>query len=67
MRAVKATFDGEKVILPDGLSDIPAGEVIVVFHLDDDRGEDALDWLKAQEEAFARAWSDDEDSVYDAL
>lgn len=29
--------------------------------------EDSGAWLKAQESAFARAWDDDEDAVYDTL
>ncbi len=67
MRAIKARFDGRKIILPDDARDEPPGEVIVVFREGKSVvGEEAL-WLAAQEQAFAKAWENDDDAVYDSL
>ncbi|MBI4702281.1 MAG: toxin-antitoxin system, antitoxin component, Xre family protein [Deltaproteobacteria bacterium] len=67
MRAVKARFDGKRILLPEDLRNLPPGEVIVVFTslvpADDDRRE----WSAAQEAAFTRVWDNPEDAVYDAL
>ncbi|MHC5057727.1 MAG: hypothetical protein ACYTKD_23905 [Planctomycetota bacterium] len=67
MRAIKARFDGRKIILPDDARGEPPGEVIVVFREGEGAaGEDAL-WLAAQERAFAQAWENEDDAVYDSL
>lgn len=67
MVAIKATYDGRQVILPDEMPSLAPGEVILIFEeagCDDD---ETNGWLKAQESAFAKAWDNDEDAVYDAL
>lgn len=67
MIAVKARFDGKKIVLPQEVHDAPPGEVIVIFaDSPDDRAEKKA-WMKAQESAFAKAWDNDEDAVYDSL
>jgi hypothetical protein len=66
MLAVKATFDGERIVLPDQVRGLPPGQVIVIFEEAVD-GEDRTLWVRAQEAAFAKAWDDPEDEVYDRL
>jgi len=54
MKAVKAEFDGERIILPRDLHIHTRGEVIVIFNdaRDDAKGE----WTAAQEEALRTVW-----------
>jgi hypothetical protein len=66
MVAIKASFDGEKIVLPDVLRGLPPQEVIVVYQAVN-QGADDQGWLKAQEESFAKVWDNDEDAVYDSL
>lgn len=66
MRAVKATFDGERIVLPDEVRGVRPGNVIVIFEDVADEEDRGL-WLKAQEAAFAKAWDNREDEVYDQL
>jgi len=64
--AIKARFDGRRVILPAEAHGVPPGDVIVVF----EQGQPASDtdaWMKASEPAFAQAWDNEDDAVYDAL
>jgi hypothetical protein len=66
MIPIKATFDGEKIVLPDALRGLPPQEVIVIYEsVPIDAEEQA--WLKVQEASFAKAWDNDEDAVYDSL
>ncbi len=67
MRAIKARFDGSKIVLPKDVEGAPPGEVIVVFPEAPVGQGDAGAWLAAQQESFARVWDNEEDSVYDAL
>jgi TusA-related sulfurtransferase len=67
MLAVKATFDGKRIVLPETLANVPPGEVIVIFENPASLSPDTEEWMKMQEEAFARAWDNDEDSIYDSL
>jgi hypothetical protein len=64
MVAIKAQFDGEKIVLPDELRGCPPQEVIVVYEASEAELENDP-WLKAQEASFARVWDNDEDAVYD--
>lgn len=64
--AVKATYDGERIVLPEEVRGVPPGRVIVIFEEAADAQERAL-WLKAQEAAFAKAWDNPEDEVYDRM
>lgn len=64
MKAIKARFDGEKVILPEDLEDLKPGDVILVFGASKNND---LVWLVAQEQALAKAWDNDEDAAYDSL
>ena len=65
MLAIKARFDGKKIVLPTATRNAPPGEVIVVFTEAGERENKA--WLKAQEAAFRRVWENDEDAIYDTL
>lgn len=66
MVAIKAKFDGRQVILPDGLPNIAAGEVILIFE-GAGRADEGQAWQEAQESVFAKAWDNDEDAIYDAM
>ena len=67
MRAIKARFDGGKIVLPKEAEGAPPGEVIVGVPEAPIGADDAETWLAAQQESFARVWDNEEDSVYDAL
>ena len=65
--AVKATFDGSRIVLPSGLANVAPGDVIVIFENEPDRNAERADWLRAEEPAFLGVWDNDEESVYDSL
>ncbi len=67
VRAMKARFDGSKIVLPKEAKSAPPGEVIVVFPEAPIGEGDAETWLAAQQESFVKVWDNEEDSVYDAL
>lgn len=67
MLAIKATFDGRKVILPDGMVGATPGDVVVLFGALDPDQQEGLLWMKLQEEAFAKVWDNDEDAIYDKM
>ncbi len=67
MLAIKAVYDGSKVVLPEEFVPVEPGEVIVVFAAANKDSRDAAEWMKLQEAAFAKTWDNDEDSVYDGL
>ena len=67
MLAIKAVYDGSKIVLPESLANVAPGEVIVVFDASKIDSGQTAEWMKLQEESFAKAWDNDEDSVYDAL
>jgi hypothetical protein len=67
MNAVKARFDGKKVVLPTDFKPPAPGDVIVVFESNDMADVSSDVFLKAQEESFAKVWDNTEDEVYDAL
>ena len=67
MLAIKAVYDGSKIVLPERLANVEPGEVIVVFTASMGDSRETAEWLKLQEESFAKAWDNDEDGVYDAL
>lgn len=65
--AVKATFDGKRIVLPEGFHGAAPGEVIVLF---EDAGRESAErasWTRAQEAAFAKAWDNPEDEIYDRM
>jgi hypothetical protein len=67
MRAIKARFDGQQIMLPP---DVPRGtpaDVIVVFPDGPQDGDEQAAWMKAQESPFGKVWDNEEDSVYDSL
>ena len=67
MVAIKARFDGKKIVVPESLQGAPPGDVLIIFeNLPGDQDE-KQGWLKAQEAAFAKVWDNDEDAVYDSL
>jgi hypothetical protein len=63
MRAFRTFFDGEKVFVPEELRGSPPSEVILVI----EDSTEKLEWTKAQEASFAKAWDNPEDAVYDTL
>ena len=67
MRAIKAHFDGEKVIVPDEVNGFPPGDVILIFQDPEEEASDRQSWVKAQETAFEQVWNNDEDAIYDTL
>lgn len=64
MLAVKATFDGQRIALSDDVRGVRPGKVIVIFE-DTADGQDESLWHKATEAAFAKAWENPENEVYD--
>ena len=64
--AVKATFDGERIVLPAAVRGRSPGNVIVIFEDGGDTDERAA-WLRAQEASFAKAWDNPEDEIYDRM
>ena len=67
MRALKARFDGDRIVLPEEARGGPPGEVIVVFPDRSEGGPEAEAWLAAQEPSFEDVWDNEEDAAYDAL
>jgi len=67
MLALKARFDGRKVVLPRGRVKARPGMVIVIFEEAGDAAREKQFWTKAQERAFAKVWNNSEDAVYDSL
>ena len=67
MVAIKAHFDGKKIVIPAQIRGGPARDVILVFEDLPASKADAQLWLKAQEGAFAKVWANPEDAVYDSL
>jgi hypothetical protein len=63
MVTIRARYDGNEVHLPEEAKGLRPGEVIVLF--EDERSRVDQDWLKAQEQALAKAWDDEQDSIYD--
>jgi hypothetical protein len=64
--AVKATFDGQRIVFPNDMRGVPPGRVIVIFE-DAPEADDRTLWFRAQEPAFAKAWDNPEDAIYDHL
>jgi hypothetical protein len=66
MKAIKAKFDGRRIILPPGLKVDGPREVIVIF--DDANGDVAESgWARAQQDALQQVWDNPEDAEYDKL
>ena len=67
MLAVKARYDGKKVILPKSIKRKAAADVIVIFNEPDPKDDDAELFAKAQQAAFDRVWNNEDDAIYDSL
>ena len=67
MLAVKARYDGKKVILPKGVRKAPPGKVIIIFEDAPEPPAEIKAWEKAQETAFTKVWDNAEDAIYDSL
>ncbi len=67
MVAIKAHYDGEKIVVPKELRGGVPGEVLIIFDKPPSKDEENLIWQKAQEHAFAKVWDYDEDALYDTL
>lgn len=63
--AVKAVFDGARIVLPPDFHGSP-GNVIVIFE-NGGEAEERTSWLRAQEASFAGVWDNPEDAIYDQL
>jgi hypothetical protein len=63
MLAVRATYDGKEIQIPEDAKGIPPCKVIVLFEEDEPAGD--AGWPKIQEQTLATAWDDEEDAVYD--
>jgi hypothetical protein len=67
MVAIKAHFDGKKIVLPKEYRKGPPREVLVILEGSSPELSEKNLWLKAQEAAFTKVWDNDEDAVYDSL
>ena len=67
MLAVKAHYDGKKVVLPKSINRKAPADVIVIFNEPDRKYDGAELIAKAQEAAFARVWDNEDDAIYDSL
>jgi len=67
MIAVKAHYDGKKVILPKQVHGKAATDVIVIFNEPDLKDDWAELFAKAQQTAFAKVWDNEDDVIYDSL
>lgn len=65
MTAIRATFDGSRVILPAEASDHRPGRVIVIFEDPDLVTGDFP--AAAQQASFAKVWDNADDEIYDHL
>ena len=68
MIAVRATFDGKQIVLPEGIDPPPIGEVFVMFEdaeLSDEQ-ERAM-WREASKEPLRKVWDNPHDAIYDDL
>jgi hypothetical protein len=67
MQAIKAQFDGKTIKIPKEMRKAPPGEVLIILQEARVDGGESAAWLRAQESAFAKAWDNDEDAIYDSL
>jgi hypothetical protein len=67
MLALKARFDGKKIVLPRAKLKAKPGMVIIIFEETSDTAKEKQVWMKTQERVFRKAWANDEDSIYDSL
>jgi hypothetical protein len=65
MLAVRTTYDGKEIHIPENAKSIPPCNVIVLFEREETEVDG--DWLKAQEQVLAKAWDDEEDALYDNI
>jgi hypothetical protein len=65
MTAIRAKFDGNRVILPPEASGREPGSVIGVF--EDGEDADRTFWEAAQESTLAKVWENADDAIYDDL
>lgn len=68
MIAVRATFDGKQIVLPEGVDPPPVGEVFVMFEEPEssDDQERAV-WRQASWESLRKVWDNPHDAIYDDL
>lgn len=67
MLAIKARYDGRRIVLPSRRPKVRPGAVLVLFSAPGGKDAERRAWLKAQERSFAKIWDNDEDAVYDRL
>jgi hypothetical protein len=63
MLAIRTRYDGKQIDLPAEARPPGPCEVIVLFEAEG--VPPGSDWTRLQEQAFEKAWSDEEDAVYD--
>jgi len=63
---VKAKFDGKQVVFPEDFEAPPAGDVVVVFEVDDWDTQDPA-YLAMLDEALAKAWDNPDDEVFNDM
>lgn len=66
MLAIKARFDGKRVVLPEAPK-VPVGNVILLFEELDANLDENGDWLAAEQTSFSKVWDNDEDAIYDDM
>ncbi len=68
LTTIPAHFDGTQIQLDVAVELKPDARLLVTI-LDEEISNEALVWsaMKASEAAFARAWDNEEDAVYDHL
>ena len=67
MVAIRAHFDGEKIVIPKKFQGSPPRDVLVIIEDSFPLKEEKKAWLKAQETSFQKVWDNEEDAVYDSL
>ena len=65
MKAVKAIFDGERIVLPQEANSEKPGEVLIIFPETIEADDDF--WLRVKNESLKKVWDNDEDAIYDSL
>jgi hypothetical protein len=68
MIAIRTTFDGEQIVLPEVLRGRPPQEVMLIIDAHEANFQEVAsreELLRAQEEAFAKVWLNEQDAAYD--
>ena len=66
MLAMKAQFDGKRVLLPT-VPPVHECPVIVIFEEKNEGDRERAAWMATQESTLSKVWLNEEDAVYDNL